>query len=273
MQTPSSVQRISPAIFLMTNPSLSTLKALFARSKNLCAFPGCTAPIAEDSGTVTGEVCHVRAQNAGGPRYDPDQTRDERNAAANLVLMCGRHHKIIDTETQTFTVARLQSIKRAHEEKGVAEISPAAARVAQQLQANCGNVSIVGNSGNVAIQSPGAIQTQTLTIKNTRAKGPSIQPPPTSLGAAQVKVAYCQHLIDRYQDYQKADKTGKGDYKFMAIHQALKRKFGTSWKLLGEDRFGDVAAFLQQRIDAAIIGKLNRAKGRPNYSPFEEWHV
>lgn len=255
----------------MTAPSLPTIKALFARSKNQCAFPECTAPIAEGSGTVTGEVCHIRALNVGGPRYDLNQTPQERNAAANLVLMCGRHHKIIDTETAMFTVARLQSIKRAHEEQGVAEISPAAARIAQQLQASCGDVTIVGNLGNVAIQSPGAIQAHTVTIKNTKTKGPSIQPPAGSIGAAQAKVAYCQHLIDRYQEYHKADKTGKSDYKYMAIHQALKRKFGTSWKLLGEERFDDVVALLQQRIDATILGKLNRAKGRPNYSAFEDW--
>lgn len=255
----------------MTAPSLPTLKALFARSKNQCAFPGCEAPIAESSGTVTGEVCHIRALNIGGPRYDPNQTQEERNAASNLVLMCSRHHKIIDTEAAKFTVTRLQSIKRAHEEVGVAEISLASARIAQQLQANCGDVTIISNHGNVAIQSPGAIQAHTVTIKNTKAKGPSIQPPSGSIGAVQAKVAYCQHLIDRYQDYQKADKTGKTNYKYMAIHQALKRKFGTSWKLLGEEHFNDVVAFLQQRIDATILGKLNRGKGLPNYSTFENW--
>lgn len=45
----------------------------------------------------------------------------------------------------------------------------------------------------------------------------------------------------------------------------------TSWKLLGEERFDDVVAFLHQRIDATILGKLNRGKGRPNYSAFENW--
>jgi hypothetical protein len=97
----------------MTAPSLPTIKTLFARSKNQCAFPECAAPIAESSGTVTGEVCHIRALSAGGPRYDPNQTPEEHNAATNLILMCGRHHKIIDTETETFTVTRLQSINQA----------------------------------------------------------------------------------------------------------------------------------------------------------------
>lgn len=255
----------------MTGPALPTLKALFARSKNLCAFPGCTVPLAEDSGTVTGEVCHIRAANSKGPRYDASQTDQTRHAAANLVLMCGRHHKIIDTETTEFSVARLESIKHAHEVKGIAEISPSIARIAQQLLINLGGVTIVGNSGNVAFQSPGAIQAQTVNIRNTKSKGPSIQPPLGSIGAAREKVAYCQHLIDRYQEYQKADGTGKTAFKYMAIHQALKREFRTQWKLLGEERFEDVVAFLQRRIDATIIGKLNRSRGRPNYSSFDRW--
>lgn len=67
------------------------------------------------------------------------------------------------------------------------------------------------------------------------------------------------------------DKTGKGDYKYMALHNALKREFGTEWKLLGEDRFKDVVAYLQRRIDNTFIGRLNGSKGRRNYSSFEEW--
>src|SRR5574337_1581276 len=133
LQTNFSSTRIAPR-FLMAAPSLPTIKTLFARSKNQCAFPGCVAPIAESSGTVTGEVCHIRALNAGGPRYDPNQTQEKRNAATNRVLMCGRHHKIIDTETETFTVARLQSIKHAHEEKGVAEIRSEERRVGKECR-------------------------------------------------------------------------------------------------------------------------------------------
>lgn len=100
-------------------------------------------------------------------------------------------------------------MKRIHEEKGVTEISPAAARVAQQLLANYTRVSIVGNHGNVAINSPGAIQANTVTFKNTKTKSVSIQPPAGSIGAAQAKAAYCQHMIGRYQEFQKADWTGK----------------------------------------------------------------
>lgn len=254
----------------MNTPSLATVKALFARSRNCCAFPTCSSPVVEDTGTVTAEICHIRALSPRGPRYDKKQTPEERNSAANLVLMCGRHHKVIDTETRKYPTSVLLEIKHEHEERGFAEISPAGARVAQQLLANYTQISVIGNRGNVAIQSPGAIQAKSITIKSTRAKL-SIEPPTGSIGAARAKVAYCQHLIDRYQDYQKADWTGKSDFKYAAIHVALKKSFGTSWKLLDEEQFEELVAYLQRRIDATIIGKRNRARGYPNYSSFEVW--
>ncbi len=254
----------------MNTPSLATVKTLFARSHNCCAFPGCTSPVVEDTGTVTAEICHIRAFSPRGPRYDKDQTPEERNSAANLVLMCGRHHKIIDTETRNYSTAALLKIKQEHEGQAPAAISPAGTRVAQQLLSNYTQISVVGNSGNVAIQSPGAIQAKSLTIRTTKTKI-SVTSPPGSIGASRELVAYCQHLIDRYQDYQKADRTGKTDFKYAAIHLALKRKFGVQWKLLDESQFEEVAAFLQYRIDQTIIGKLNRTKGRPNYSSFDAW--
>lgn len=254
----------------MNTPSLATVKALFARSRNCCAFPNCSSPVVEDTGTVTAEICHIRALSPRGPRYDKKQTPEERNSAANLILMCGRHHKVIDTETRKYTTTILLEIKQEHEERGFAEISPAGARVAQQLLANYTQISVIENRGNVAIQSPGAIQAKSITIKNTRTKL-SVEPPAGSIGAVRVKVAYCQHLIDRYQDYQKADWTGKSDFKYAAIHLALKRTFGTSWKLLDEEQFDKLVAYLKKRIDATVIGKHNRARGYPNYSSFEVW--
>lgn len=254
----------------MNAPTLSTVKTLFARSHNRCAFPGCHAPVVEDTGTVTAEICHIRSQRPGGPRYDKNQTPEERNSGANLILMCGRHHKVIDTETRKYTAPTLIKIKQEHEGNGFAEISPAGTQVAKQLLSNYTLIAVIGNRGNVAIQSPGAIQATAITIKTGRTRL-SVEPPVGSIGAARAKVAYCQHLIDRYQDYQKADWTGKSNFKFAAIHMAIKRVFGTQWKLLDESQFEKLVGYLQKRIDSTIIGKLNRVKGHSNYSSFEIW--
>lgn len=219
---------------------------------------------------MTAEVCHIHAVSSGGPRYDKNQTAAERHSPANLVLMCGRHHKIIDTEIQKYSSAALLSIKQAHEAQGISQISPAATRVAQQLLANYTRIAVIGNRGNVAIQSPGAIQAASITIKSPRTRL-SVAPPVGSIGANRAKVAYCQHLIERYQDYQKADQTGKSKCKFAALHVTLKRTFGVTWKLLDESRFDELVAYLHKRIDATIVGKLNKRKGYPNYSAFEVW--
>ena len=85
-------------------PTSKTIKSLFARSGNRCAFPDCYVPLVEENDIVTGEVCHIKARNARGPRYDPSQTDAERNDSANLILLCARHHKIVDDTPAAYSV-------------------------------------------------------------------------------------------------------------------------------------------------------------------------
>ena len=61
-----------------TGPSQATIKRLFAHSGNRCAFPRCMEVLVEE-GTVVGKVCHIKAANPKGPRYDPQQTTAERH--------------------------------------------------------------------------------------------------------------------------------------------------------------------------------------------------
>ena len=95
----------------MTEPKLSTIKRLYAMSGNVCAFPGCQVPIVEAAGTVTGEICHIKAQSPQGPRYDTKQTEEERHSYENLILLCRRHHKVVDTEADIYDVPALKEIK------------------------------------------------------------------------------------------------------------------------------------------------------------------
>ena len=87
----------------MTLPTSATVRGLYARSGNRCAYPECFAPLVEDNDIITGEVCHIKARRAGGPRYDERQTEKERNSLANLILLCSRHHKIVDSEPNKYT--------------------------------------------------------------------------------------------------------------------------------------------------------------------------
>lgn len=92
----------------------TTVKRLFAVAGNICAFPECTTRLVED-GVIVGQVCHIRAREPGGPRYDPHYS--DRDAFENLVLMCGVHHKIIDTKPDKYPTDRLENLKKAHEQR------------------------------------------------------------------------------------------------------------------------------------------------------------
>lgn len=256
----------------MSKLSLPTLKVLFAKSRNQCAFPECDVPLVEATDTVTGEICHIRSEKVRGPRYDKGFPAECRNAAENLILMCGRHHKIIDTETKTYTTEELLRIKKIHEESGVVEISPQIAKHAQALLNYHESFNITNNAGQIAINSPGAIVAGVVNLKGNRTKVVT-SAPVGAIGASQPMSAYCKYLIEQYNKYQKADFTEKSNYKFMALPIAVKRKFGNRWQDLPETDFDAVVAFLQSRIDETIIGRNNRKKATRNYHLFPEHGV
>jgi hypothetical protein len=99
----------------LAGPSNPTIKRLFAMSHNLCAFPGCREPLVEGE-TVVGDVCHVKGDRLGSARYDADQSDAERHGYENLIVLCRKHHRIIDNEEAEYPVERLLKIKKEHEE-------------------------------------------------------------------------------------------------------------------------------------------------------------
>lgn len=101
-------QKIKPS-----KPSI--LRALFARSGNQCAFPGCAHPLVNAKEQIVGQVCHIEAASPGGKRYNPKQTNEERRGYDNLILLCHAHHVEVDSGTD-FSVAALKKMKTAHEE-------------------------------------------------------------------------------------------------------------------------------------------------------------
>lgn len=81
-------------------PTDSTVYKLFASSRH-CAFPGCTEPHIEvDKNTgvkiCNSEVCHIRARRENGPRWDASQSEEDNRGDCNLVLLCRKHHAVVD---------------------------------------------------------------------------------------------------------------------------------------------------------------------------------
>ena len=108
----------------MKSPTLKTVKRLFAVSNNRCAFPACESPLVEVTGTITGDIAHIRASSPNGPRYDPAQCDEDRHSFGNLMLLCGRHHTIIDTEINEYSVPTLERINTSMKQRGRLKFVP-----------------------------------------------------------------------------------------------------------------------------------------------------
>lgn len=96
-------------------------RKLFQRSGDMCAFPRCKKALTAkqtDSEPVAslGEIAHIVGDSANGPRGASPLTSRERNQYENLILLCNYHHQLIDSQPATWTVPRLEAMKRTHEE-------------------------------------------------------------------------------------------------------------------------------------------------------------
>lgn len=94
-------------------PTTETLRALFARSGNQCAFPDCDHPLIDEDNNFVAQVCHIEDALPGG-RFNDDMNNEQRRSYSNLILFCYRHH-IQTNNIEKFPVSRLQEIKKLHE--------------------------------------------------------------------------------------------------------------------------------------------------------------
>ena len=142
----------------------STIKRLFALSGNRCSFPQCTTRIVQESGTITGRICHIRAASPGGPRYDPSQTDADRNSFSNLLLLCSVHHDIVDAEEKKYAAELLAEIKDIHERSGNIELSQQDSFLVRRLIDHCPMINASGEA-QVMVASPGAFQAKNVNVK------------------------------------------------------------------------------------------------------------
>ena len=96
-------------------------RLVWARSAGRCAV--CNRNLTEGAVTgrdmTIGELAHIVGQqeNEGSPRGIADMSPEERDSAANLLLICAGEHRDIDRKgsVDVMTVERLREIKRRHE--------------------------------------------------------------------------------------------------------------------------------------------------------------
>jgi len=98
-------------------PTPSVIKTLFAYSGNQCAMPNCTETLVDVSGTMLGKIAHICAAEKGGARYDSKMTDEQRRDISNLIIVCGKHHDIIDDKNNetNYPTDLLRRYKTTHE--------------------------------------------------------------------------------------------------------------------------------------------------------------
>jgi len=82
-----------------------------------CSDPSCRRPTIGSTSDGDGEInlgtaAHICAAAPGGPRYDPNQTPEQRRSADNGIWMCRLHGTAVDANDSTFTDVLLHKWKR-----------------------------------------------------------------------------------------------------------------------------------------------------------------
>lgn len=95
-------------------PTTKTVRALFARSGNQCAFPGCTHCLVNEKNQFVGQICHIEGALPGGERYNPASSGEVRRSYENLILLCYAHH-VETNDTREYSAEKLQHMKAQHE--------------------------------------------------------------------------------------------------------------------------------------------------------------
>lgn len=96
------------------SPKLETLRALFAKSGNQCAFPNCYHFLINKKNKFIAQVCHIEGANKEGERYNENINDEERRSFDNLLILCYAHH-IETNDIVEYTVEKLKELKYKHE--------------------------------------------------------------------------------------------------------------------------------------------------------------
>lgn len=105
-----------------SRPSIpeKTIVRLWVLAGGRCQYAGCNDPLWRDDLTLAdmngAYVAHIRDVNPKTHRYDPALSPQLATDISNLMLMCDKHHRLIDNEQEAaHEVPRLLEMKRRHE--------------------------------------------------------------------------------------------------------------------------------------------------------------
>lgn len=109
-----------------------------------CEFYGCNDYLLMDKLTLSetnySNIAHIVAWERGGPRGDDPLPQGKRNGIENLMLVCTKHHKTIDSKenVKDYPKEKLQQFKKWHEERilRVTDYQPQSRTTVVRLKAN-----------------------------------------------------------------------------------------------------------------------------------------
>ncbi|MBO4767527.1 MAG: HNH endonuclease [Lachnospiraceae bacterium] len=108
--------------------SISTKELLANRVGLRCSNPNCrklTRGANDDPSKTTniGVAAHICAAAKGGPRYNESMSAEERKAPDNGIWLCQNCAKLIDSDTNRYTIELLRAWKQIAEEYAMTEVA------------------------------------------------------------------------------------------------------------------------------------------------------
>ncbi len=103
-------------------PVISELavRMLWTESGGRCQFAGCNEDITRDELTLyrlnAGNNAHIVASSSNGPRGG-DKSLALSNDIDNIMLLCPKHHKLVDSNTGIYTTEKLKMMREEHNKK------------------------------------------------------------------------------------------------------------------------------------------------------------
>lgn len=206
-----------------------TRKLLWAKSGNRCAYCRCELHIqhsASSAHVVVGEECHVSSRRPTGSRYDANLSDEFRDSYDNLILLCSKHHKLIDDDPKSFPAEQVLEMKRRHQDwveaclKFTAKLPAAPERKERRLS----HLVRVQNGGALCTLLVGA---KTMDLGNDE---PEDQEEVVIIGSF---LQMCQDYADIFEDLRAEDRI-RAEFE---ITQEIKRLAESGfWVFAGQER-------------------------------------
>ena len=118
-----------------------------------CSNPKCArqtvgANAAQDGVITIGVAAHICAASLGGPRYDPTQTREARRARENGIWLCQSCGRLVDVDSEKFTVELLNGWKREAQNRAFRELVASGMAASHEEEERISSVVSADNASN-----------------------------------------------------------------------------------------------------------------------------